>query len=101
MIASYQAVHEASPCFFDRGIPDIIAYLRVAGVPVSENFEQALSRHPYAKTVFLLPPWEQIYVQDAARWQTFEEAETIYHHLAAIYRVIAMTLTEACRQNAP
>lgn len=86
MIASYQAEQEAGPCFFDRGIPDIIAYLRVAGLPVSEKFEQAITRYPYAATVFLLPPWDHIYVQDDARWQTFEEAETIYHQIGTIYR---------------
>jgi len=31
-------------------------------------------------------PWKEIYVQDEARWQTFEEAERIGHHIKNVYR---------------
>ena len=86
MIASYVAAGENAPTFFDRGIPDIIAYLTVAGLPVTESFEAALKKYPYAGTVFLLTPWKEIYVQDEARWQTFEEAERIGHHIKNVYR---------------
>jgi predicted ATPase len=86
MVASWHAAAENALTFFDRGIPDIIAYLTVAGLPVAKNYEAALSRYPYARTVFLLPSWREIYVQDEARWQTFEEAERIGHQIAAVYR---------------
>lgn len=72
--------------FFDRGIPDIIAYLRVAGLPVTEKYIAALRQYPYQTTVFLLPPWRAIYVQDSARWQTFEEAEAISRSIEETYR---------------
>lgn len=86
MIASYQDASEKEIVFFDRGIPDIIAYLRVAGLEPVEKIQRSWQRYPYATTVFLLPPWEQIYVRDDARWQTFEESESIYNHIATIYR---------------
>jgi predicted ATPase len=85
MVASYEAVAEDEITFFDRGLPDIIAYLRVAGLAPAERSEQAL-RYPYARTVFLLPPWKEIYIRDEARWQTFEEARIIYRHIAEVYR---------------
>ncbi|HMH21368.1 MAG TPA: AAA family ATPase [Puia sp.] len=85
MVASWHDAAEQAVTFFDRGIPDINAYLTVAGLPVSANQEEALRRYPYARTVFLLTPWREIYVQDEARWQTFEEAETIGHQLANVY----------------
>jgi len=85
MIIAYQSAAENVPTFFDRGIPDILAYLAAAGLPVTGKYEEALQRYPYAKTVFLLPPWQEIYVQDDARWQTFEEAEKICHHIKNIY----------------
>ena len=85
MINSYHAA-EKDLTFFDRGIPDIIAYLRVAGLPVAEKYISALHQYPYQHTVFLLPPWQAIYVQDSARWQTFEEAEAIYRSLGETYR---------------
>ena len=85
MVASYHAAAENVLTFFDRGIPDIVAYLTVAGLPVPGIYEEALQRYPYARTVFLLPPWQEIYIQDEARWQTFEEAERIGHHIKNIY----------------
>jgi predicted ATPase len=72
--------------FFDRGIPDIIAYLSAAGLPVTEKYITALHQYPYQKTVFLLRPWQSIYVKDPARWQTFEEAETICRNIEETYQ---------------
>jgi predicted ATPase len=85
LVAAYRAAAENALTFFDRGIPDIIAYLTAAGLPVTAEYEEALQRYPYAQTVFLLPPWQEIYVQDEARRQTFEEAERIFHHIKSIY----------------
>jgi len=71
--------------FFDRGIPDIIAYLRAAQLPVDEEYRKAIRTYRYATIVFLLPPWQQIYVQDSERWQTFEEAIILDEHIRAAY----------------
>ena len=30
---------------------------------------------------FLLPPWEEIYEQDNERYESFEQAEKIFHYL--------------------
>lgn len=72
--------------FFDRGIPDIMAYLRAAGLPVNGKYDSLLKEYPYNKMVFLLPPWREIYVQDPARWQTFDEAEGLYLEIKETYR---------------
>lgn len=71
--------------FFDRGIPDIIAYLQAAQLPVDEEYRKAIRTHRYADTVFLLPPWQEIYVQDSERWQTFEEATVLGEHIRSAY----------------
>jgi len=71
--------------FFDRGIPDIIAYLQTAQLPVDEEYRRAAREHRYAPTVFLLPPWQDIYVQDSERWQTFEEATVLGEHIRSAY----------------
>lgn len=71
--------------FFDRGIPDIIAYLKVGGLKVSDRQQNALETYSYHQNVFMAPPWESIYVNDAERWQTFEEASKLYHALAETY----------------
>jgi predicted ATPase len=94
MIASYHAAAESTVTFFDRGIPDIIAYLSAAGLPVPAVYDEALRQYPYARTVFLLPPWQEIYVPDDARWQTFEEAERICHHIKDTYRSAGYEIIE-------
>ena len=80
--------------FFDRGIPDIIAYLKVAGLPVVESYYTALQYHPYCHTVFMLPPWKEIYTNDPERWQTFGEAVAIYNVLKETYQALNYTLIE-------
>ena len=71
--------------FFDRGIPDIIAYLRIAGLPVHDKFMEAMKKNPYQAQVFILPPWNAIYINDPERWQSFAEATTIYHAIQESY----------------
>ncbi|MDO6434093.1 AAA family ATPase [Flavitalea sp. BT771] len=86
MVSSFDAAGNTGPVFFDRGIPDIIAYLRAAHLPVGELYHAALERYRYAPTVFLLPPWEEIYIQDSERWQTFAEAAQLADHIWTVYR---------------
>jgi predicted ATPase len=95
MIQSYQqtAAHTGAT-FFDRGIPDIIAYLKAATLPVHDRYYTALRQHPYQPHVFILPPWKAIYVNDAERWQTFEEAEHLYTTIWETYRSLGFTLIE-------
>lgn len=80
--------------FFDRGIPDIIAYLRAAGLPVQEHFYALARQCPYEKTVFLLPPWKHIYVQEAARRQTYQEAERLFHEIRETYQEAGYRIKE-------
>lgn len=94
MIYSYQQTANAAITFFDRGIPDIIAYLQAASLPVDDRYYTALRQHPYQPTVFILPPWEAIYVNDAERWQTFEEAVHLYTTIRETYRSLSFTLIE-------
>lgn len=78
--------------FFDRGIPDIIAYLRVAGLPVDAAFYRAVQQYPYQPTVFMAPPWEAIYINDSERWQTFAEATTLHDALVDTYQSLGFTI---------
>lgn len=80
--------------FFDRGIPDIIAYLNIAGLTVQERFLQALDHAPYHQQVFILPPWADIYINDTERWQTFEEAIAIYKTIKTTYLQLGYEIVE-------
>ena len=74
-----------TPIFLDRGIPDILAYMHYIGDSYPAFFEEACAGHRYDK-VFILPPWEAIYVSDEARYENFEQAQLIYRHLQETYR---------------
>jgi len=86
MITAFETAVDTKPAFFDRGIPDIVAYLKAAGLPVEDVYHKALEKYRYAPTIFLLPPWEEIYVQDSERWQTFAEAAFLADQIRTVYR---------------
>jgi predicted ATPase len=85
MIRAWKLSSQNPLTFFDRGIPDVIAYLRIAGLTVPASYIEDLVLHPYEKRVFILPPWDEIYVNDTERWQSFEEATSIYHAIIETY----------------
>ena len=70
--------------FLDRGIPDILAYLNYIGESYPSFFDEACKEHKYSK-IFVLPPWEEIYVSDDARYENYEQAKLIYNHLSETY----------------
>jgi predicted ATPase len=74
---------QAGWTFFDRGLIDAAAALQAAtGEPVLETLRD---RHRYHQTVFLTPPWPEIYVNDPERRHGFEEAVSEYDRLTAAY----------------
>jgi predicted ATPase len=71
--------------FLDRGIPDILAYMHYIGDSYPAFFDKACLEHRYSK-IFVLPPWEDIYISDEARYENFEQAKLIYSHLKETYK---------------
>lgn len=79
-------------CFYDRGLPDIIAYVRRGGLNVPEKyFEKAKA---YNNTVFLAPPWEEIFVNDDERPESFGDATEIYKFLKSTYQELGFEIVE-------
>lgn len=70
--------------FYDRGLPDITAYMDFTNVSYPESFHITCNKHRY-DTVFILPPWKDIYTQDNERYETYEEAEKIHKFLTQSY----------------
>ena len=65
--------------FFDRGLVDAaLALDHVAGSHVLEKLDQ---ENRYHRTVFLTPPWPEIYRQDNERMHAFDEACTEFRRL--------------------
>lgn len=70
--------------FYDRGIPDVLAYMDFFGQPYNSEYIAACQGHRYDK-VLLLPPWEAIYISDNERLESFEESLEIHSQLLATY----------------
>jgi predicted ATPase len=75
----------AHPAFFDRGVPDVVGYLRLCGLPVPAHIDKAAKLLRYNRRVFIAPPWKAIFRQDAERKQTFDEAVATYEALVETY----------------
>ncbi|WP_350286089.1 ATP-binding protein [uncultured Croceitalea sp.] len=71
--------------FFDRGIPDVLAYMDYFKQDYGIDFENATAAHQY-DALFIMPPWKAIYVSDNERLETFEEAEALHSHLMEAYQ---------------
>jgi len=70
--------------FYDRGIPDVAAYMDYTGDAYPDMFRDACKAHVY-DIAFILAPWKEIYEQDNERYESFEQAETIQKYLTAAY----------------
>lgn len=46
----------ARPVIFDRGVPDVIGYLPVSGMPVPPHVDRAAQIFRYHRRVFVAPP---------------------------------------------
>ncbi|HIE74221.1 MAG TPA: ATP-binding protein [Flavobacteriales bacterium] len=80
--------------FFDRGIIDVIAYMKVDNLTISENYKEDCEKYKYNTTVFYTPIWEEIYKNDTQRKEDMESAITIEKVLITTYKSFGYTLIE-------
>ena len=71
--------------FFDRGVLDALYMLDAVGALTHDEIEQYVQQFPYNGVVFLLPPWEEIYVTDSERDQSFEESVEVFEGMKKWY----------------
>ncbi|WP_426429974.1 AAA family ATPase [Winogradskyella sp. HB-48] len=79
--ASKEKMHTV---FLDRGIPDILAYMDYIGDKYPQYFNDASQNNSY-DYVFVLAPWQEIFTSDSERYENFEQAIEIHHHLLETY----------------
>jgi len=82
----------SGPVLFDRGVPDVIGYLRLEGLPVPEHVMRAARQFRYANPVFIAPPWPEIYRQDGERRQDAVTAQRTYEAMINAYRDVGYDL---------
>lgn len=70
--------------FFDRGLPDVLAYMEYIGDKYPQKFIDTCKNNVYDH-VFILSPWQKIYSSDNVRYENFEQAVRIHHHLLNTY----------------
>jgi predicted ATPase len=81
---------EAESCkkpmlFYDRGMPDVTAYMDFVDSHYPEKFSKTCFENRY-DVIFILPPWKEIYHTDDERYESWEQAEKIYHYLKDSYK---------------
>ncbi|KVN98591.1 ATPase [Burkholderia ubonensis] len=99
MRSHHLARQARGPVFFDRGVPDVIGYLRLSGLAVPAHAEAAARRFRYHRRVFIAPPWPDIYTQDAERRQDFGEAVRTYDAMVECYASYGYRLIELPRAS--
>src|ERR1700744_3190424 len=87
-----EALEMSGPVFFDRAVPDVPSYLRLCGLPFPPHVIKAAQTYRYHRLVFIAPPWEQIFEQDAERRQDFAEARATYDALVEVYTSLGYEL---------
>ncbi|MFZ0816388.1 MAG: AAA family ATPase [Candidatus Sulfotelmatobacter sp.] len=86
------ALSLTGPVIFDRGVPDVLGYLRLCNLPVPAHVEKAAQVFRYHRRVFIAPPWPDIFALDAERKQSFQEAVATYEVMRETYSALGYTL---------
>ncbi|HHC80074.1 MAG TPA: ATPase [Flavobacteriia bacterium] len=79
--------------FFDRGIPDVHAYMNHFKTDYPQTYLEKSKTYRY-DTIFLLPPWKEIYITDNERYESFELSVSIYKHLKNAYTELGYDIIE-------
>jgi predicted ATPase len=90
---SYRAaLRLTDPVIFDRGVPDVIGYLRWCGLAIPAHMSRAAQMFRYHRRAFIAPPWAEIFALDTERKQTFEEAQATYDAMIETYSALGYSL---------
>lgn len=80
--------------FLDRSMVDLIGYMNFAGKEAPDHYRDEALKVGYAKKVFYLPIWEDIYTTDNERKESVEEAAQIDKALFNAYQNLGFDIVE-------
>ncbi|MDG2313780.1 MAG: ATP-binding protein [Flavobacteriaceae bacterium] len=89
-LKQYEDAKSKNLVFFDRGLPDVVAYHHYLKTDYPPSFDTICQENPY-DVVFVLPPWKAIYTSDSVRYESFEQAKKIHENLMQTYQRFSMT----------
>lgn len=90
----HAAGNSARLYFYDRGLPDSLAYLLADEKDVPPHFMEEARLCSYYHKIFYTPPWTDIYQQDEERWEDFGYAEKIHEYIMRFYGGLGYQLIE-------
>lgn len=90
------ATSDPVPVFFDRGMPDCVAYATHLGVD-ARAAEEASRRYRYEPVAYLAPVWEEIYTNDEERQMTIAQVRNFDRCVVDAYRRARYQLVELPR----
>ena len=81
-----QQYQDASPGinFYDRSLVDVLAYLSINNNEVDVHMQDAVQQNTY-NLVFIARPWKDIFVNDAQRLESWEDALIVDKALSITY----------------
>jgi predicted ATPase len=91
------AARAGGRAFFDRGIVDQVSGLEQLNRPIPAPLAAAAERFRCHDTVFMMPPWPEIFRNDAERRHNFEDAAASYSGLLGSYVRFGYRLVEVPR----
>ncbi len=102
MVVREVAAHQAAlargdTVVLDRGVPDVVGFLRASGLAVPAHIDAAARACRYNPRVFIAPWWPAIFTTDTERKQTPEEARATFAIMVETYRAYGYTLVELPR----
>lgn len=80
-----EAARSDAIAFFDRGIVDQVNGYRARGIEIPKHLLRAVEHFRYRETVFVTPPWREIFANDAERRHGFEDSVAMYDTLVETY----------------
>ena len=86
------------PSFFDRGVPDVVAYADLYELDTAVA-RAAAQTFRYNKLVFFAPDWADIYRQDDERKMTYDEACRFGHSMRRVNQDLGYDLVEIPRDT--
>lgn len=81
-------------CFFDRGIPDAIAFFNSEKKKIPQEYFEAAKNYRYNQKVFIVPPWREIYKNRPTRPQTYNEAVKLNKLIVQTYEQLGYKVIE-------
>jgi len=85
---------ESGWVFFDRGLVEALAMLHEVAPLPPVQLDATLRAHPFHSSVFILPPWKDIYTTDAERDHSFPWVKCVHEQLVQWYRSCGYVLHE-------